>query len=261
MGIDPSEYSKNICYLVQKFAKEYEHHYNQDINQSNKYHDKPVVINESTVKNWIIKSVLKNKKKGSSTICVVYLDKISKMLFSSYIGDSSYMIARPQEIGKFSLVFKSEEQSHGFNIPYQVGTDGDKPYCAISQSHKIEKNDIVLLATDGLWDNVDSEDIIHLLNEFSKKENSIEIDINEFVISISSVAKTRSQDKQFISPFAKKALEYNRRYIGGKPDDITVVGAQIDFTGEDTLDDHHLSRTMDETCDSDLDTTRPKSDI
>ena len=36
-----------------------------------------------------------------------------------------------------------------------------------------------------------------------------------------------SYDKEYDSPFAKHAREFNKSYPGGKKDDITVIVAQI----------------------------------
>ena len=44
---------------------------------------------------------------------------------------------------------------------------------------------------------------------------------------ISKTAEEKSYQKNYMSPFAKGAREHNYNYIGGKPDDITVVVAQI----------------------------------
>ena len=57
------------------------------------------------------------------------------------------MILRQKE--KFELIFKSEEQTHGFNMPYQVGKSGDRPEVAKTHKHKVENNDLIILATDG----------------------------------------------------------------------------------------------------------------
>jgi len=54
-----------------------------------------------------------------STLCLVLLDSKEKKIYTTYIGDSVYMLFRYKE-NKFSLVFKAKEQQHKFNMPYQV---------------------------------------------------------------------------------------------------------------------------------------------
>ena len=77
-------------------------------------------------------------------------DKKLKKIKSSYLGDSVYMISRySKEENKFNIFFKSEEQCHRFNQPYQVGTFGDSPKNAIEDSHEVENKDIIIVASDG----------------------------------------------------------------------------------------------------------------
>jgi hypothetical protein len=40
-------------------------------------------------------------------------------------------------------------------------------------------------------------------------------------------AETLSNDKNYYSPFAQKARKSNVFYMGGKPDDISVIVAQV----------------------------------
>jgi protein phosphatase PTC7 len=216
-------------------------------------------MSEKILKNWIIQAVHQNREKGSSTVCVLYLDKINKRMFSSYMGDSCYLIARPIEVGNFELIFKSEEQSHGFNIPFQVGTEGDNPSFAITDQHIVEKNDIVIVGSDGLWDNIEVSEIIKYLNEFSTKSGSVLIDTSRFVKHLSVIAEHLSQDKNHFSPFCKKALEYNKsgkKYFGGKPDDITIIAAQV-ISGNQIDDDKETacSKSVDTTIDGEMEIT------
>jgi hypothetical protein len=44
---------------------------------------------------------------------------------------------------------------------------------------------------------------------------------------ISDLAYHNSKLRDFDSPFAKKALDNDKKYIGGKQDDITVIVAQV----------------------------------
>jgi protein phosphatase PTC7 len=260
LGIDPSAYSKKLCKLIHNCCKKYEDKisfycdiYNYSIPK----------FTETIIKNWIIQAVHENREKGSSTVCVVYLDKLNKTLYSSHMGDSCYLIARPTSIGNFQLIFKSEEQCHGFNIPYQVGMDGDNPCFSKTDRHYIERNDIIIVATDGLWDNVEVNKIIECLNDFSRNSNSIQIDTTVFAKSLSIIAEDLSRDKNHYSPFCKKAMEYNKsgkKYFGGKPDDITIVVAQVILCNE-TEDEKDMgySKSVDTTVDGELENTNSLS--
>lgn len=226
VGIDPSVYSRRLCDLISKNFSELQMSSPQsDISASN-----IIQFNEDFVKNLIIKSVNENPEKGSSTVCVLYMDHFNNTVYSGYLGDSCYLIARPRGIGDFEIIFKSKEQTHGFNIPFQVGSEGDDPKLAITYKHNVNKDDIVILATDGLWDNVEVENIVQELNMFSNKMNSITINTIDFAKLLSEKAEELSYKIDYFSPFARRALEYNKNYKklrGGKPDDITVIVAQI----------------------------------
>ena len=69
-------------------------------------------------------------------------------------------------------VFKSKPQQYSFNFPYQVGTAGDGSMLqrnlgidALEKEHKVQDYDIVIVATDGLWDNLFDKDIEECITE------------------------------------------------------------------------------------------------
>ncbi|PAV62079.1 hypothetical protein WR25_07485 isoform B [Diploscapter pachys] len=106
---------------------------------------------------------------GSSTACVLVVHQDS--LYSANLGDSGFMVVR-----KGKVVAKSQEQVHYFNAPFQLtqppegfeGFIGDKPDMADTGNLPVEKGDIILLATDGLWDNLSEHlvlDQLKLLEE------------------------------------------------------------------------------------------------
>ena len=53
-----------------------------------------------------------------------------------------------------------------FNFPYQLGTSGDDPMSANQETHPVEDNDIFILGTDGLWDNLFAIQLIGLIRPF-----------------------------------------------------------------------------------------------
>jgi hypothetical protein len=111
----------------------------------NNFHN---IQNDAT--DLIIQASNKIREKGSSTCCLIMLDPEKKKITTSYMGDSLYMILRySQEEKKFMNIFKSEDQSHRFNQPYQLGSQGDDPKKAIKNSHEVEDKDIIILASDG----------------------------------------------------------------------------------------------------------------
>ncbi len=218
-GVDPKAYSTKICQLVSQNVKLFE-----------SKSESEVEMTENGLKSIIVQSVRENGEKGSSTLLVLYLDqgRNRNVLYAANIGDSAYLIARPKRIGDFELLCKSEEQCHSFNFPFQVGTGGDDPNMALTLKHQVKQYDLVIAASDGLWDNMEVDDILEEVNKLSRDNKSIEINTQILSQNISKRAEFLSKDKKYLSPFTKKARENKyKNLIGGKPDDITVVAAQI----------------------------------
>ncbi|KAG8267228.1 Protein phosphatase PTC7 [Homalodisca vitripennis] len=61
--------------------------------------------------------LLENKQPilGSSTACVMVLNRATSMIYTANIGDSGFVIVRHGEV-----VHRSEEQQHYFNTPFQL---------------------------------------------------------------------------------------------------------------------------------------------
>ena len=66
------------------------------------------------------------------------------------LGDSGLMIMR-----EGARIFRTKEQQHEFDLPYQLGTDAKvSAKDATFEQVLIKKGDIVIVASDGLWDNL-----------------------------------------------------------------------------------------------------------
>lgn len=123
-------------------------------------------------------------------------------------------------------IFRSKEQQHSFNFPFQVGTGGDDPAKCDTEVHDIAHNDVLILGSDGLWDNLFDLKIVDLVRPFIRDSDVI-ADPELVAEVIASEAEKYSLQQQYLSPFAKGAREQYYDYMGGKPDDITVIVAQI----------------------------------
>lgn len=77
------------------------------------------------------------------------------------LGDSGYIILRPDTMNNMALKnkFKSREQQYEFNFPYQCGTGSELPYNAFDTEHQIFENDVIVVASDGMFDNLYVKDI------------------------------------------------------------------------------------------------------
>jgi protein phosphatase PTC7 len=131
-------------------------------------------------------------------------------------------------------IHRSKEQQHSFNFPFQVGTGGDDPASAERQIHDVKHNDIVVIGSDGLWDNLFDVKVIELIRPFIRDTDVI-ADPELVAEVIALEAEKYSNQAKYISPFARHARENFYEYNGGKPDDITVIVAQINLTSAKNL--------------------------
>lgn len=109
------------------------------------------------------------------------------------MGDSEYVIYRPTTKG-LEEIFHSEGLQHEFNLPYQVGTRGDDPCKAPCLSHTLYPGDIILVATDGLWDNLETDYIKGITENYLKEE----VDggrLHELAITLGKEAHKKAMNK------------------------------------------------------------------
>ncbi|KAI6176916.1 Protein phosphatase [Aphelenchoides bicaudatus] len=172
-------------------------------------------------------SISSSRPPGSSTACVVVVHK--KILYAANLGDSGYLVFRDG-----AIIHKSQEQIHAFNTPFQLTLlperselskwpklsliewqDADhfiKDTPEHADLHKLElqSGDAVLIATDGLWDNLPDNQIIETLKGINAE--NLQAKCN----TIALIARRLSNDESHLSPFAKKAQEYGYQMVGGK---------------------------------------------
>ncbi|KAJ6260760.1 hypothetical protein Dda_4989 [Drechslerella dactyloides] len=92
-------------------------------------------------------------------------------LYVVNVGDSHCLVLRPSHVpppdaGEDSrFLLRTTEQWHYFDCPRQLGTDSpDTPLGnAVVSSVKVENGDIVVLATDGLLDNLWEEEVVSII--------------------------------------------------------------------------------------------------
>jgi len=90
---------------------------------------------------------------------------------------------------------------------------------------------LIIVASDGLWDNLEVEDVVAVVNTYTDKYQTI--NTSQLSQLIAEFAEKMSLKKDYFSPFAKRAFMSGRRFIGGKQDDITVVIGEISKSEND----------------------------
>lgn len=167
---------------------------------------------------------------GSCTVALARLD--GDVLRVASLGDCGIKVVRGGRV-----IFASEVQEHKFNQPFQLGSPkflvGDTPSDARRYAVAMEKGDIAVMGSDGLWDNLWD----HELESVLEKAGVVlveEADVAAVAQSLADLASAHSRDCEYVSPFA---AEKHERLVpavlramvakprGGKPDDITAVVA------------------------------------
>ena len=92
---------------------------------------------------------------------IVTLPTSGSTIYTSLVGDSGFSILRRDSEKKYRLQYQSKSQQYRFNFPFQLGwkQNGDGPRIAANEKHEVQQDDIVLVATDGVLDNLEPIDV------------------------------------------------------------------------------------------------------
>jgi len=253
-GIDPSQFSHGLCrYMAEATYRPEKEDDLMPKNLLQKAYDQ--VQNDRAV------------LAGGSTATVAAIESNGTMKVAN-LGDSGFVVLRPGKVA-----YKSEPQTHAFNTPYQLSkltremqaqraifggsvAISEKPTAADDTSHALRQGDVVVFASDGLWDNLSSMDVLGVISSLMEKEglwaaarqlgseteealvngrhlqelpaskSGSPIDLaGRLAYAVLKEAKTASLDRKRDGPFAREVRRNFPRedYRGGKVDDITVV--------------------------------------
>ncbi|KAL6768238.1 hypothetical protein ACKKBF_B38350 [Auxenochlorella protothecoides x Auxenochlorella symbiontica] len=172
---------------------------------------------------------------GSATACVVLVNAAGGVMSAANLGDSGWMLLgggggggggpgarrRPR-----ALRARSPQQEHSFGYPFQLGAQpsADSPEDAMLTSLPVGPGCSLVLGSDGLFDNLDDEAIVALVNH--------ELDAGGTVSAVARrlayAAFEASQDRARDTPYSRGATEaFDMIYRGGKADDITALVAVV----------------------------------
>ncbi|KAK4201774.1 phosphatase 2C-like domain-containing protein [Triangularia verruculosa] len=205
-------------------------------------------------------------KAGGSTAIVGLLKSNGKLEVAN-LGDSGFILLRLNGVHA-----SSEPQTHAFNTPYQLSVVPpsmllraaafggaqlmDQPRDAEVIRHGLKHGDVVVFASDGLWDNLFEGDILRIVSEVMKRSGAWRLNgergcvVEEDLTSVTETkegvtlqgmlateivrqAKLASMDPKLDGPFAKEVKKYYPHEVwrGGKEDDICVVVAVVEEEG------------------------------
>lgn len=181
-GVNPALIARQMCLN----AKEYSN----------------LTINPLEIMTYSYQKIILNNEveSGSTTCCILSIN--DNIITSSNIGDCQYIVIRNN-----NMIFKSNIHRFEDNSIKQLAIIPEKykninaisncPNESIIESFNVKNNDIIIMATDGLWDNIFLNDIYHIINNCE-------------------------DNKSIAQELLRMALIYNF-----KPDDITIIVSKI----------------------------------
>ena len=138
---------------------------------------------------------------GSATACVVRLRQDGRdgraVLDAANLGDSGFLIVRAGR-----LHFQTPAMQHFFDCPLQFGMPPDTDYAEDAAVFELEvqPGDAIVMATDGLLDNLYPEDILRLA---PRSADGVEA----AAAALAAAAAANAADPEFESPYTREALE------------------------------------------------------
>ncbi|KAE8449232.1 hypothetical protein EG329_008399 [Mollisiaceae sp. DMI_Dod_QoI] len=257
-GVDPADFSHGFCDYMAHAAYTY----------SSLDWDHP--INARSLMQRGYEDICKDPsvKAGGSTACVG-IAKGDGTLEVANLGDSGFVQLRLNAIHEYS-----EPQTHAFNTPYQLAVVPEKvlkqaaafggqqlcdmPKDAHVSQHRLRHGDVIIFASDGVWDNLSHQDILKVVSkimlgarawEHSSEGVSVGKSLGNFILAddgksgaeeipslqsflavgITGEAKAASINTRRDGPFAREVQKYypHENWRGGKVDDICVVVAIV----------------------------------
>ncbi|KAK4937938.1 Protein phosphatase 2C 7 [Elasticomyces elasticus] len=251
-GIDPADFAHGLCSHMAETALSWPQ--KERLNPGQLLQ----IGYDKTVKDPSIRA-------GGSTASVAVADRDGRMRVAN-LGDSGFLQLR---LG--SVHHRSMPQTHAFNTPYQLSLTppeilaqakifggmplSDKPDRADLADHMLRHGDVLVMATDGVWDNLEPQEILSIVSTHMREKGawlrsddhgySVSPVLSELVdrslapqkhklpgtlqsvlaAAIVGEAKTASLSAKRDGPFAKEMQKHFPfdPWHGGKVDDITVL--------------------------------------
>ena len=165
------------------------------------------------MKETLVQAVIANPHGGSTTAVMAKLDPKDNKMKTCNLGDSAYLILRQSKSGGLEKVYRSKEQTYEFDFPYQCGQNCELPYDAIDNEHEVAHNDIVVMGTDGVFDNLFDDQIaktcirphLKLDGDLPKPEDAS--------LCVSALAEAMSYGETHVSPYTQGAIDHAKEQL------------------------------------------------
>ncbi|CDY72337.1 BnaAnng40740D, partial [Brassica napus] len=159
------------------------------------------------------RSVNETKSSGSSTALIAHLS--NNELHIANIGDSGFMVVRNR-----TVLQKSSPMFHHFCFPLHITRGDDILKLAEVYHVNLEEGDVVITASDGLFDNLYEKEIVSIVCRLL--EQGLEPQRIAELVAAKAQEVGRSETER--TPFGDAAKEEGHDgYRGGKLDAVTVI--------------------------------------
>ncbi len=249
-GVDPAEFSHGFCHYVAETTLEWTHG-----------RLTPRMLMEIGYQNIIDDPSV---PAGGSTACIGIAGSDGSLQIAN-LGDSGFLQLRLGAVHHYS-----NPQTHAFNTPYQLSIIpprviaqsaifggmplSDLPEKAELCTGQLRHGDVLILATDGVWDNLNPQEVLKIVSSQMRSHGAwvenesqglnVSRKIAELIrpgglnekkghqtlqgvvaAAVAGEAKIASLNDRRDGPFAKEVQKYypEEGYHGGKVDDICVI--------------------------------------
>ncbi|KAL7029397.1 hypothetical protein ACKWTF_006227 [Chironomus riparius] len=133
------------------------------------------------------------------------------------------------------IVYRSKDLLHGFNFPFQLAfmtEHSNSPFDGFIRPFKLRVNDVIIIGSDGLFDNLYDEAILYYVNKevkylSPKIQKGYSEAARRIAKNLTIIAKRIGEiENEVATPFSDEvnALQIlNFTVYNGKNDDTTVV--------------------------------------
>jgi protein phosphatase PTC7 len=185
---------------------------------------------------FAMKHVRRAGTQGSSTACIVLIDTLQGRLAAANVGDSGFVLlgrgvgshrGAGSSRGQLQIRYRSPQQEHSFGHPYQLGHHdaADEPEDAMLTTMPVYPGDVIVVGSDGLFDNLHDEEIVEIVEAETLQNNST----SAIAHKLAFAAFGASVDKKRVTPYSLGASSaFDMVYNGGKQDDITALVMELD---------------------------------
>ncbi|KAI9798440.1 MAG: hypothetical protein M1833_004834 [Piccolia ochrophora] len=261
-GIDPADFSHGLCEHMEKCAVDFPQKEDSE------------TLRARNLMEAGYQTLLHGKSVsgGGSTACVAVAGDTGTLEVAKHVshlrhalGDSGFVQLRSNAVHHFS-----DPQTHAFNTPFQLSIVppkilaqslvfggqplSDLPKDANLTRHRVRHGDVLVFASDGVWDNLSAQDVLRIVArqmtscrawEASSRGVTVGKEMGRLInqldswrvgrhtlqgtlaSSIAGEAKSASMNSKVDGPFAREVQKFfpDEDYHGGKVDDICVIVA------------------------------------